>query len=87
MPESLQPCAFVETETDDECDAKIFNPVPVRPVFTPSPATRFNRLQMMPPPIETSTVASKALGKELKNLVRLQEDNVLPFYINPDTDR
>jgi hypothetical protein len=76
-----------DMESDDETDAKIFNPIGLQPKFTPSPESRFEKLQLMPPPTETSVIASKTLAKEFKSLVRLQNENALPFYIDPEGDR
>lgn len=42
---------------------------------------------MMPPPTGTSVVASRALGKEFKEIVKLQERGELPFYVDPESDR
>lgn len=76
-----------DMESDDETDAKIFNPVELRPKFTPSSEERFDKLQLMPPPTQTSLIASKTLAKEFKGLIKLQNENALPFYINPETER
>ncbi|WVF71109.1 hypothetical protein IAT40_005906 [Kwoniella sp. CBS 6097] len=56
------------------------------PVFKPSPQARFDRLERLPPPSETSVVASKTLGKEWKALLKSQEAGELPFYVDPDRD-
>jgi ubiquitin-conjugating enzyme E2 Q len=85
MPEQLKRMTFIDKEADDEMDAGILNPPSSN--FTPSPEDRFAKLELMPPPTETSTVASKALQKEFKALIGLQRANSLPFYINPDTER
>lgn len=87
MPVQLKQASFVDTEPDDATDADILKPAPSKPVFKPSPASRIQKLQLMPPPIETSTIATKTLQKELRNLVKLQDQNSLPFYLDPDTDR
>ena len=84
MPEQLRKVLFVDTEEDDETDAKLLK-APT-PSFIPSSPQRFANLRLMPPPTETSSVASKALQKELKSLVKLQEKDELPFYIDPGTD-
>lgn len=76
-----------DMESDDETDAKIFKPVEVQPRFNPSPDERFEKLQLIPPPTETSVIASRTLAKEFKNLVKLQNGNALPFYINPESER
>lgn len=78
---------IADLESDDETDAKIFRPVQLQPQFQPSPEERFEKLQLMPPPEETSITASKTLAKEFKSLVQLQNENALPFYINPETNR
>jgi len=84
MPEQLLKVLFVDTEEDDETDAKLLK-APT-PSFIPSSPERLANLRLMPPPTETSSVASKALQKELKSLVKLQENDDLPFYIDPGTD-
>jgi len=84
MPEQLVRVAFDDPELDDETDSKLLKPP--APTFIPSPPDRFRRLNLMPPPTETSSVASKALQKEFKNLIKLQIENALPFYIDPGTD-
>ena len=76
-----------DMEEDDETDSKIFNPVVLQPKFNPSPHSRLAKLQLMPPPNQTSVIASKTLAKEFKSLVKLQNENALPFYINPESDR
>lgn len=87
MPEQIPSSTFIDTEPDDETDSRILQPAISKATFDPSPPSRFERLQLMPPPTETSVSASKTLGKEFKSLVTLQEENKLPFYISPDTDR
>lgn len=87
MPDQLEATPFVDNEPDDTVDADILRPTPVKPVFKPSSASRMRKLQVMPPPIETSTVATRTLQKEFKNLIKLQEENSLPFYIDSDTER
>jgi ubiquitin-conjugating enzyme E2 Q len=84
MPEQLVKVALVDKEEDDETDAKLLK-APA-PSFIPSGPERFTKLRLMPPPTETSSVASKALQKEFKSLVKLQERDELPFYIDPGTD-
>jgi len=84
MPEQLVKVSFIDKEEDDETDAKLLK-APA-PSFIPSSAERFAKLRLMPPPTETSRVASKALQKEFKSLVKLQEKDELPFYIDPGTD-
>jgi len=84
MPEQLIKVLFEDKEEDDDTDAKLLK-APT-PSFIPSPAERFAKLRLMPPPTETSSVASKALQKEFKSLVKLQERDELPFYIDPGTD-
>jgi hypothetical protein len=84
MPEQLVKVAFKDNEPDDETDSNLLKPP--APIFTPSAPSRFAKLELMPPPIETSTVASKALQKEFKSLVKLQEKDALPFYVDPGTD-
>jgi ubiquitin-conjugating enzyme E2 Q len=84
MPEQLVKMAFIDEEEDDETDAKLLK-APA-PSFMPSSSERFAKLRLMPPPTETSSVASKALQKEFKSLVKLQEKDELPFYIDPGTD-
>jgi hypothetical protein len=39
-------------------------------MFEPSPKTRFDKLQLMPPSTETSVIASKALRKGFKDLIK-----------------
>jgi ubiquitin-conjugating enzyme E2 Q len=84
MPEQLVKVAFIDQEPDDETDSKLLKPI--APTFIPSPPERFSKLNLMPPPTETSSIASKALQKEFKNLIKLQNENALPFYIDPGTD-
>jgi len=84
MPEQLSTVILMDDEEDDETDTNLLKP-PVSS-FIPSPPERFAKLDLMPPPTETSTVASKALQKEFKSLVKLQTNDVLPFYIDPGTD-
>jgi ubiquitin-conjugating enzyme E2 Q len=84
MPEQLVKASFIDKEEDDETDAKLLK-APA-PSFIPSSPGRFAKLRLMPPPTETSSVASKALQKEFKSLVKLQEKDELPFYIDPGTD-
>ena len=84
MPEQLVKVSFIDKEEDDETDAKLLK-APT-PSFIPSSSERFEKLRLMPPPTETSSVASKALQKEFKSLVKLQEKDELPFYIDPGTD-
>ena len=84
MPEQLVKLSFIDKEEDDETDAKLLK-APA-PSFIPSSAERFAKLRLMPPPTETSSVASKALHKEFKSLVKLQERDELPFYVDPGTD-
>jgi hypothetical protein len=84
MPEQLVKVTFVDTEPDDETDAKLWK-VPI-PSFIPSGPERFAKLRLMPPPTDNSTIASKALRKELRNFIQLQKEDSLPFYINPETD-
>jgi Uma2 family endonuclease len=70
MPQKLIRTTYVDDEDDDETDQKIFQPPPRVKLFEPSPATRFARLQLMPPPTSTSTTATRTLSKELKTVVR-----------------
>ena len=84
MPDKYTKYEFFDEEPDDADDAR-FLPSPVR--FTPSPQSRFQRLELMPPPSATSTMATRALQKEFKAVVKAQKDGELPFYIDPDTDR
>lgn len=87
----LSRTTYIDDEPFDELDARIKQgPVSVPKVmhsFKPSAASRFERLQLMPPPTETSVVATRALGKEFKTLVKLQGEGKLPFYLDPNTDR
>jgi hypothetical protein len=82
MPDKLKKKKFVDKEEDDEGDAKIYAASTIK--FTPSDKTRLNRLQLMPPPQSTSVSATRALGKEFKELVRLQDQGELPFHLDPD---
>lgn len=84
MPDQLVKVSFVDKEEDDETDTKLLK-APA-PSFIPSGPERFRKLNLMPPPTETSTIASKALQKEFKGLVKLQQRDELPFYIDPGTD-
>jgi ubiquitin-conjugating enzyme E2 Q len=84
MPEQLVKMSFMDKEEDDETDAKLLK-APA-PSFIPSSPERFTKLRLMPPPTETSIVASKALQKEFRSLVKLQERDELPFYIDTGTD-
>ncbi|WVR06740.1 hypothetical protein IAU60_003775 [Kwoniella sp. DSM 27419] len=97
MPEKLEPVAFVDDDPDDVTDHAIFHPAANktdtvqgnRPKtgFDPSPSSRFEKLELLPPPTETSIVATKTLGKELKALIETQEHGELPFYIDPDGEK
>ena len=94
MPEKLQPVRFVDREKDDEQDQKILSwterpktPPKVIKLFEPSPQSRLDRLQLMPPPSANSTVASKHLAREFKTLVTIQKEGNLPFHIDPENDR
>ncbi|RSH89058.1 hypothetical protein EHS25_002724 [Saitozyma podzolica] len=82
MPDKLKKKKFVDKEEDDEGDAKIYAASTIK--FTPSDKTRLNRLQLMPPSQSTSVSATRALGKEFKELVRLQDQGELPFHLDPD---
>ena len=84
MPEKLVRTTYADDMPDDEEDKEIIRP---SPIFTPSPKSRFDRLQTMPPPSETTSVASRALSKEFKGLIKLQVEGKLPFHIDPETDR
>lgn len=85
MPKRLESTAFVDEEPDDADDDEILHPKgPI--LFEASPRERFAKLQMMPPPSSTSTLANRALAKEWKELLQAQAEGGLPFYINPDND-
>ncbi|WWD03208.1 hypothetical protein V865_001258 [Kwoniella europaea PYCC6329] len=90
MPEKLTRTSYIDDEPDDKTDYDIFNPPPPPPkpqnTFKPSPQSRYARMESLPPPTETSVVASKALGKELKAVVKAQEEGGLPFWVNPDVE-
>ncbi|WVW84288.1 hypothetical protein I302_106319 [Kwoniella bestiolae CBS 10118] len=90
MPEKLTRTTYIDGDANDETDQDIFNPPPPPPkplvLFKPSPQSRYDRLEMLPPPTETSVVANKALGKELKAVVKAQEEGTLPFWVNPDVE-
>nr|XP_031859462.1 uncharacterized protein CI109_005108 [Kwoniella shandongensis]KAA5526534.1 hypothetical protein CI109_005108 [Kwoniella shandongensis] len=89
MPEKLKRTTYIDDEPDDETDYKILHPdPPPAPIksFKPTLKSRIGRIQQMPPPSETSVVASKALGKEFKTLVKAQGEGKLPFYVDPETD-
>nr|XP_019007506.1 uncharacterized protein I206_07767 [Kwoniella pini CBS 10737]OCF46287.1 hypothetical protein I206_07767 [Kwoniella pini CBS 10737] len=91
MPEKLIRKRFDDKEPDDQTDREILHP-PVPPpkqketMFRPSPPTRYGRLERLPPPTETSIVASKALGKEFKSIIKAQQEGDLPFWVDPDTE-
>ncbi|WRT66695.1 uncharacterized protein IL334_003656 [Kwoniella shivajii] len=94
MPEKLKRTKFKDNDPDDKTDRDILHP-PANSSkaakcnengFNPSPQSRYEGLELLPPPSETSTVANKSLGKEFKALISAQEEGGLPFYINPDTD-
>jgi hypothetical protein len=95
MPEKLERTSFVDTEPDLPEDQNILHPAsPVPPipsdsinVLIPSSPRRFERLDLMPPPSETSVTASRALGKEFKECITLQTEGKLPFYMNPESER
>lgn len=91
MPSTLEWCGFLDDEEDDEeQQALLRSPLPPPPnkvVFEPSPHTRYERLTLMPPPTETSTLASKALQREFKQVVTLQQKGELPFYVDPENPR
>ncbi|WWC88980.1 uncharacterized protein L201_003895 [Kwoniella dendrophila CBS 6074] len=90
MPEKLKRVAFTDKDPDDETDHDILYPPPplskTKIYFKPSPQSRYDKLERLPPPTETSVVASKALGKEFKAVVKAQDNGELPFWVNPDTD-
>ncbi|WVQ67429.1 uncharacterized protein L199_005626 [Kwoniella botswanensis] len=90
MPEKLTRTTYIDEEPNDKTDHDIFHPSPTPPkpqnTFKPSPQSRYDRMESLPPPTETSVVASKALGKELKAVVKAQEEGGLPFWVNPDVE-
>lgn len=86
MPRKLVRARYEDEAMDDEEDFKIFHPKGPIILLGPSPPERFAKLQMMPPPTATSTLANRALAKEWTELLKSQEEGDLPFYVNPDND-
>ncbi|KAK8864709.1 hypothetical protein IAR55_001963 [Kwoniella newhampshirensis] len=71
------------------CSMRILDPPPqpaAIKLFKPTMTTRMKQVELLPPPSETSVVASKALGKEYKTLIGAQEGGKLPFYIDTNID-
>ncbi|WWC62233.1 uncharacterized protein I303_104829 [Kwoniella dejecticola CBS 10117] len=87
MPEKLTRTKFVDKEPNDQTDHDILHPPKKQKIdFKPSPQSRFHKIQLLPPPKDTSVVASKAIAKELKAIVKAQAEGDLPFWINPDVE-
>ncbi|ODO08329.1 hypothetical protein L198_00053 [Cryptococcus wingfieldii CBS 7118] len=88
MPAKFAPTPLYDTQPDDELDANIINPPLPKPVdhYVPTLEARLPNFQLMPPPTETSIVASKALGKEFKACIKAQGEGALPFHVDPDND-
>ncbi|EIW65961.1 hypothetical protein TREMEDRAFT_74889 [Tremella mesenterica DSM 1558] len=87
MPEKLTPATFVDNDPYDSTDEAILSPLPLQPTFTRSDQARYDRLGRMAPPEDTSLVATRALSKEFKTLVRQQESGEnLPFYLDREGD-
>ena len=88
MPEQLLRTTYVDDQPDDVDDGKLLGlAASPKPVFVPSHPSRFSNLQLMPPPTATSIVATRALSKEFKSLVKQQSEGKLPFYMDPGSDR
>ncbi|WVQ80119.1 hypothetical protein IAT38_002220 [Cryptococcus sp. DSM 104549] len=89
MPAKLKPSRLKDTSPNDATDHKILHPppppAPVK-VWEPTLHARLRGIPIMPPPVENSVVASKALGKEFKALVKAQAEGKLPFYVDPEGD-
>jgi hypothetical protein len=80
LPKKVEPQRFIDLAEDDVTDQKL-----LKKAFEPSPADRFARLRLMPPPTETSITASKTLQREFKTIIQTEDD--LPFYVDPEADR
>lgn len=80
MPEQVEKAAFVDGEPYDADDAKLLAR------FQPSEASRFDKLERMPAPRETSITASKTLARHFKELVHAQNHGDLPFHIDPASE-
>ena len=79
--------SYNDEEPDLLAEQTILGTVPKKWAFERSPQSRYDRLELMPAPIETSIVASRALGKEFKALVKQQQsEEGLPFFIDPEND-
>lgn len=85
MPEKLSKELYTDTQENDTLDAKILASS-LGPIFTPSPKERYDRIELLPPPNETSTSATRLLGREFKGIVDSQLKGGLPFWIDPETD-
>ncbi|KAL7422062.1 hypothetical protein Q5752_003837 [Cryptotrichosporon argae] len=89
MPEKLHAVRYDDKEPNTPDDEAVVQPpAPPKPKrnFTPSDAERFKGLALMPPPKETSGVATKALGREMKELVKRQEEGSLPFWLHTELE-
>ncbi|WVQ77891.1 hypothetical protein IAR50_007596 [Cryptococcus sp. DSM 104548] len=88
MPAKLAPTPYKDTQPDDEFDSNIINPPLPKIIngFKPTLESRLPNLQLMPPPTETSVMASKALGKEFKACIKAQGEGKLPFHADPNSD-
>jgi hypothetical protein len=92
MPEKLIRMTYIDDDPYQPEDEEILNLSKldtIKPVtlFTPSLPDRFAKIQLMPPPSETSVAASRALAKEFKGLMTLQAEGKLPFYMDPESER
>lgn len=87
LPQRLGRASYEDTEPDLPAEQRICGTEPKKSAFERSPQSRYDRLEVMPAPVETSIVASRALGKEFKALVKQQlETGDLPFFIDPEND-
>ncbi|KAK4684001.1 ubiquitin-conjugating enzyme E2 Q, partial [Tremellales sp. Uapishka_1] len=88
MPDKIEARKMNDKAPNHPEDVEILSYMPTIPpkLFEPSPAARLKRLQIAPPPTDSSVTASKVLGKEFKGLIKQQGEGRLPFYIHPDND-
>jgi hypothetical protein len=88
MPVKLERANIEDTDPHDDEDATLLAHLkPIAMKFKPSPQSRLDRLDLMPPPTSSSVTASKTLAREIKSIVKLQSTNQLPFYLDPETEK
>lgn len=91
MPDTLKPAHFIDTQPDSPSDKALYDYVPPQPKkvlqYSPAPKSRYNKVHMMPNPTYTSTSATKAIMREHKATMKVQEEAGLPFWLVPDGDR